>query len=266
MAERRQRRLDSSRLQARTVAALEVTLRTTLLQAMSKDPTHPGWKQLLDTLRHAERLPAVAFDALLRLAECPDAIALLVLNQGSAGILQRHVSVLAEVSVLPAMIPLQSWGRAFRALGKHASSLSTGSRAFTTASEAFYQLARAHYPDIDNQAFAEPTDFVRVVAKLAADCMPGFPRIPNPEIPRQLLATLLMDQRREEDRELLRRKTSEGQLWPVLRSASRERNWPTYTRGRKASPGTLEACSVLRTSLLGSHSSATDSQIASGET
>lgn len=215
-----------------------------LLQAMSKDPTHPSWKQLIDTLRHAERLPAVAFDALLRLAECPDGIALLLLNQGSEGILQRHVSVLAEVSVLPAMVPLQSWGRAFRALGKHATSISTGSRAFATASEAFFQLARAHYPDVDNQAFVEPTDFVRVIAKLAADCMPGFPRSPDPEMPRQLLATLLNDQRREEDRELLRRKASEEQLWPVLTFGLEGEELANLYAGAEGVPGHTR--SVLR--------------------
>jgi hypothetical protein len=187
-----------------------------LFEAMAKDPTHPDWKQLFDTLHHAVRLPAVAFDAVVRLAECPDALALLLLHQGSTELLQRHVGVLGEVNLLPGMVPLRSWGRAFRTLGELANATCQRSRAFDTPADAFYQLSRAHYPGIDEQVSVASTGFVGAIAELAADSLPDMPQPSNPKMPPQILAEVIANTRREQDRELLRRKTNEVQLWPVL--------------------------------------------------
>ena len=208
-----------------------------LFQAMAKDPAHPDWKQLFDTLHHAARLPAVAFDSVVRLAECPDALALLLLNQGSPEILQRHVGVLGEVNVLPGMVPLRSWGRAFRTLGELAIATAQGSRAFATSAEAFYQLARAHYPGIDEQASVGPTGFIGVIADLAAGCLPGMPQSSNPKMPPKILDEVIANARREQDRELLRRKANEAQRWPVLTFGLEPEEIVNLYAGNATAPG-----------------------------
>ena len=83
-----------------------------LLDELAKDPNHPEWAYIIETLDACEHIPPTTFNVLQRLVKNPEACALiLLLNPDKC---QAYLERLTNLPFLLHAIPAKAWTRASR--------------------------------------------------------------------------------------------------------------------------------------------------------